>query len=90
MRIDSVYSVMTQYNKVQNARRPGVQEVAAPQDGIELSDQAKMFSDILAAAKAAHSETQAAHAVRAQEVAAQIENGSYEVSAEDLISKILI
>ena len=90
MRIDSIYSVATQYNKVQNTRRASTPEVSAPQDAIELSDQARLFSDVLAAAKAQHSEAEAAHAARAAEIAGQIDNGSYEVSAEELAGKILI
>ncbi|MDD3920559.1 MAG: flagellar biosynthesis anti-sigma factor FlgM [Eubacteriales bacterium] len=90
MRIDAVYSVATQYNKVQNTRRLTTEQVNAPQDAIELSDQARLFSDVLAAAKAQHSETEAAHAAKTVQIADQIENGSYEVSAEDLIGKILI
>lgn len=94
MRINPVIAVAAQYNKLSTNKVRGESYLAsAPQDGIELSDGAKLFSAALAKAKAEMAATETTSAQRQEKISAlteQMRSDAYEMDLDGLTDKLLL
>ncbi|MDD4074938.1 MAG: flagellar biosynthesis anti-sigma factor FlgM [Eubacteriales bacterium] len=88
MKINEVYSVVGQYQTTRTQRTQAQKPVSMGTDKVEISGFAKIYSDAMAAA---HKDAPAdsAYQARVSDIAARMQAGTYNVSAEDVSAKIL-
>lgn len=91
MQINPVSSVVGQYTAIKTVTAPEKKVGAGQVDKTELSADAKLFTQAFAAAKkgvdSAHGSD---YAARVKDVAKRVEAGNYEVSDEELASKLML
>lgn len=89
MNIKPVSSIIQQYMGTSAVQQ--VKSMAQPQaqrDSVEFSDQARLFSEALSAAKESIGKTTDTQQVRIEQIRAQMQNGTYSVPTQDLCMKV--
>lgn len=91
MKIDSINQSEAISKYLSNAGSPSVKD--APEvnisDSVELSEGAQKFSALLKAAKEALQASGAEEEVKVADIISRMNNHSYQVSTEDIVSSIL-
>lgn len=90
MKINPVNNIVNRYTKVQAYQVQEKPQMAAGTDKLELSDQARLFTEALSAAKRNMEATAVQKEARAAQVKGEIEQGTYHVEMNDILSKILL
>lgn len=90
MKINPINSIVNRYEKVQAYSQKETPAYSAGTDRLELSEQARLFTEALAAAKSNREVNAANKQERIEQIKAQIENDTYEVDVAELCKKILL
>jgi len=89
MKINSVYSVMGQYNRQRTEAVYSQPRVQSSSDKVELSARAQLFTEALAAVKQGMYQEAAGYAAKVSDVAGRIRQGIYSVESGDICDKLL-
>lgn len=89
MKITPVNSIANSYTKLQAYSAKATQQTSMGEDTLELSEQARLFTEAFAAAKRQAPVGEADNSARVAKVMQEIEQGSYHVDVNDICNKIL-
>ncbi|MDO5111900.1 MAG: flagellar biosynthesis anti-sigma factor FlgM [Clostridia bacterium] len=89
MKINEVYSVVGQYQTSRTQRAQAQKPASMGMDKVEISGFAKIYSDAMAAARKGAETTDGAYEAHVSDIAARMQAGTYNVSAEDVSTKLL-
>ncbi|NCB30742.1 MAG: flagellar biosynthesis anti-sigma factor FlgM [Clostridia bacterium] len=85
----SISPIVGQYNKMQVEAvhvRPQIQQTT---DRVELSHEAKLFTEAFSAVRKSMQENSSTQAVRVNQIMEQMRNGDYKVEVKDICDKLL-
>ena len=89
MKVNSVNPVIGQYSKIRSDAVWRRQYQAQAMDEVELSPEARLFTEAFSAARRSLQQSDAEQTVRVNEIMEQMRSGDYRVEIRDICDKLL-